>query len=114
MLRIPGSPKSLCDGLTRRDATLQFTLARDEGLEEATDPAMLEWAAAHGLLLLTHDRRTMPAFAFERVASGLAMLGVFIVDNEMPVGKAIEELLIAAHCLSPEECRNVVMYFPLR
>jgi hypothetical protein len=42
----------------------------------------------------------MPAFACERVASGLAMLGVFIVDNQMPVGKAIEELLIAAHCLS--------------
>jgi hypothetical protein len=41
------------------------------------------------------------------------MPGVFVVSDEMPVGQAIEELLIAAHCLSPEECEDIVRYFPL-
>ena len=36
----------IVDGLTRRDATLEFTLARDVGLAEAADPTVLEWAAA--------------------------------------------------------------------
>ncbi len=41
------------------------------------------------------------------------MSGVFLVSNEMPVAKAIDELLIAAHCLSEDECRNLVRYFPM-
>jgi hypothetical protein len=82
-------------------------------LAEATDPLILEWAAEHGLVLLTHDRKTIPPFAHDRVAAGLPMPGAFLVSSEMPVGQAIDELLVAAHCLSPEECNNVVRYFPM-
>jgi len=31
----------------------------------------------------------------------------------MPVGQEIDELLIAAYCLSKDDCRNLVRYFPL-
>ena len=41
------------------------------------------------------------------------MSGVFLVDDQMPIGAAIDELLIAAHCLSAEECKNLVRYFPI-
>jgi predicted nuclease of predicted toxin-antitoxin system len=92
---------------------LEFTHVRDVGLAEAVDPTILEWAAAHGLVLLTHDRRTMIPFAYERVAAGLPMPGVFLVNDDMPVGKAIDEVLIAVRCLSEEECKNVVWYFPM-
>ncbi|MGO8750309.1 MAG: DUF5615 family PIN-like protein [Thermoguttaceae bacterium] len=105
--------EDIVDGLTRRDQTLEFTYARDEGLAEADDPTILEWAARHGLVLLTHDRKTVPPFAYDRVASGLAMPGVFVVAGNMPVGGAIHELLVAVHCLSPEECKNLVSYFPM-
>ncbi len=30
--------------------------------------------------------------------------GVFLVSDDMPIGHAIDELLIADHCLTPEEC----------
>ena len=43
----------------------------------------------------------------------MPMPGVFLVDNEMPVGQAIDELLIAAHCLSEDECRNFLRYVPM-
>jgi predicted nuclease of predicted toxin-antitoxin system len=52
--------QDIVDGLTRRDPTLEFTHVRDVGLAAAPDPKVLEWAAAHGLVLLTHDRRTIP------------------------------------------------------
>jgi predicted nuclease of predicted toxin-antitoxin system len=103
----------IVDGLTRRDTTLAFTHVRDVGLAAAPDPTILEWAAAHGLVLLTHDRRTIPPFAYDRVAAGLPMSGVFLVNDDMPVGQAIDELLIAAHCLTSEECKDVVKYFPM-
>ncbi len=100
-------------GLTRRDATLRFTPVRDVGLAAAPDPTLLEWAAMRSLILLTHDRRTIPPLAHARVAVGLPMPGVFVVSSNMPVGQAIDQLLIAAYCLSPDECKDVVKYFPL-
>ncbi len=76
----------IIDGMTRRDPSLEFTHVRDIGLAEAPDAVVLERAAASGLILLTHDRKTIPAFAFARVADGLLMPGVFLVSGEMPIG----------------------------
>ncbi len=39
--------------------------------------------------------------------------GVFLVSDDMPIGHAIDELLIAAHCLTPEECKDIVEYLPM-
>jgi predicted nuclease of predicted toxin-antitoxin system len=103
----------LVDGLTRRDAALEFAHVRDVGLAAAPDPIILEWAGTHDLVLLTHDRQTIPPFAYSRVAAGLPMPGVFLVSDDMPIGHAIDELLIAVRCLSPEECKDIVTYFPL-
>ncbi len=101
----------IVDGLTRRDSTLVFTHVRDVGLEAEPDQVVLEWAAARGLVLLTHDRKTIPPFAYSRVGAGLAMPGVFLVSDAMPISQAIDELLIAAQCLSADECTNLVRYF---
>jgi predicted nuclease of predicted toxin-antitoxin system len=103
----------IVDGLTRRDSTLEFNHLRALSLAGAPDPEILEWAASNDCVLLTHDRKTIPSFAYARVAAGLPMPGVFLVDCEMSIGHAIEELLIAINCLSEEECKNVVRYFPL-
>ena len=42
----------IVDGLTRRDPDLEFTHVRDVGLASTPDPTILEWTAAHGLVLL--------------------------------------------------------------
>ena len=77
--------EDIVDGLTRRDPSLEFTYLRDVGLADATDPAILEWAATHGLVLLTHDRKTIPPFAYARVAAGLPMPGVLLVSSRLPI-----------------------------
>jgi len=105
--------EDIVDGLTRHDADLEFIYIRDVGLRAAPDPIILEWAATHGLVLLTHDRKTIPTFAHARIIRGLPMAGVFLVSDQMRVGRAIEELLIAIHCLSPDECKGIVRYFPM-
>jgi hypothetical protein len=103
----------IVDGLSRRDPSLNFTFARDVGLAAAIDPVLLEWAALRGLILLSHDAKTIPPAAYARVAAGQAMPGVFLVDDLMPIGQAIEEVYIAAHCLTADECKDIVIYFPL-
>jgi predicted nuclease of predicted toxin-antitoxin system len=99
--------------MTRRNPSVEFTHVRDIGFAEAPDPLVLERAAANGLVLLTHDRKTIPPFAYARVTDGLPMPGVFLVSGDMPIGQAIDELLTAAQCLSSAECKDTVTYFPL-
>ena len=101
------------EGLTRRQPDLDLVHVRDVGLAAAPDSALLEWAATHGRVVVTHDRRTIPACAYARVADGQLMPGVFLVSDQMPTGQAIDEILLAIHCLSPEECKDIVRYFPL-
>ncbi len=103
----------IVDGLSRRDPSLSFTFVCDVGLATALDPILLQWAALRGLILLSHDAKTIPPAAYARVAAGQAMPGVFLVDDLMPIGQAIEEIYLAVHCLTAEECKDIVMYFPL-
>ena len=103
----------IVDGLRRRDPSLELLHVRDVGLAAAPDSKILEWAAAQGRVLLTHDRRTVPACAYSRVAAGQPMPGVFLVNDDMPIGQAIDEILLAVYCLSPDECKDIVKYFPL-
>jgi predicted nuclease of predicted toxin-antitoxin system len=103
----------ILEGLLRREAGLDIEHVRDLGLDAATDTTILETAARLGRVLLTHDRRTVPAFAYSRVAAGQPMAGVFLVSDDMPIGQAIDQILIAVHCLSTDECKDIVKFFPL-
>jgi len=53
------------------------------------------------------------SFAYARVAAGLPMPGVFLVSDNMAISQTIDELLIAVNCLSSDECKDIVKYFPL-
>jgi predicted nuclease of predicted toxin-antitoxin system len=100
-------------GLYRRRPDLDVVRVQDVGLGATSDLDVLAWAAAEGRILLTHDRDTLPKFAYDRVRAGQPMPGVFLVSDQMPVGQAIDEILLAAECLAPAECKNFVRFFPL-
>jgi len=76
--------------------SLDIVRAQDAGLIGCEDPEVLEWTATEGRVLLTHDASTMSAFAYERIKSGLAMPGIFDISQDMPIGQAIEEILLIA------------------
>lgn len=57
-------------GLLRRKADLDIVRIQDAGLSGADDPAVLEWAAQHGRVLLTHDVNTITRHALERMETG--------------------------------------------
>jgi predicted nuclease of predicted toxin-antitoxin system len=77
-------------GLYRRRPDLDVVRVQDVGLSAAADPDVLEWAAAEGRVLLTHDRETMPNFAYQRVRAGQPMPGVFLVSDQTPTGQAVD------------------------
>jgi hypothetical protein len=100
-------------GLLRQLPTLDIVRVQDVGLVEADDPVILEWAASQGRILVTHDRKTVPRLAYERVRLGQTMPGVFVVSPAMSIGQGIDELALAAECLTAEECADLVKFIPL-
>jgi len=100
-------------GLIRRQANLDLVRTQDLGLLGADDPSVLAWAATEGRILLTHDRATMPDFAYQRVQAGLQMPGGFITGDRMPIGQAIDDLFLLAHGSEMGEWEGVVLYLPL-
>jgi hypothetical protein len=100
-------------GLLRRRPDFDIVRVQEVDLGGADDPAVLDWAAQEGRILLTHDVNTVTKFAYERVTAGLAMSGVIEVRRNIPLSVVIEDLLLIAEASSPEEWENGVGYLPL-
>lgn len=100
-------------GVLRRNPGLDIVRAQDAGLAGADDPEVLEWAAREGRVLFTHDASTMTGHAYDRVLAGLTMPGLFEVSQSLPVGRAIEEILIVAELSLEGEWVGQVRYLPL-
>lgn len=72
-------------GLFLRQPNLDLLRVQDVGLREVDDLEILDWAAINEHIVLTHDRATMPDFAYERLLRGAQMLGLFLVNDRMPI-----------------------------
>lgn len=101
-------------GLLRRKPELDIVRVQDIGLSGSEDPRILEWAAQEGRILLTHDVATITHYAYERIRDQKTMPGVFEVSRSVPIGEAIEDLLLIAECSLDGEWENQVRYLPLR
>lgn len=83
------------------------------GLASRPDEDVLDWAAQHDRIVLTHDRNTMIAIAYARVTAGKPMPGLFVMDSDIAVGTGIHELATIALCSSHEEWNGLVVFLPL-
>jgi Domain of unknown function (DUF5615) len=100
-------------GLLRRHPELELVRVQDVGLMQTPDPDILEWAASAMRVLLSHDVSTVPPAAYQRVADGKPMPGVFIVPDRMPIGQAIDEIVFLSLDLEPDEWKDQVLFLPL-
>ena len=108
------STTGIVRGLLRLLPTLDIVRVQDAGLHGKRDSEILEWAASESRILLTHDSSTMTKHAYARVDSGKQMPGVIEVGQEIPIGKAIADLMLIATCSVEGEYMGQVRYLPLR
>ena len=101
-------------GVRLRDPDIDLVRVQDVGLSGADDPSVLEWAAGHRRILLTHDVATITAFAYERVRAGKPMPGVFEVGRTVALRSAIEDIVLLAIYSEDGEWEGQVRYLPLR
>lgn len=99
-------------GMFLRQRDLDLVRVQDVGLQELDDPTILSWAADNERIVVTHDRATMPDFAYERVANEKIMPGLFVVNDRISVGQAIDELLLYVMYTEQHEWNNKVLYIP--
>jgi hypothetical protein len=100
-------------GLLRREPCVELVRVREVGLEERSDAEVLEYAAGHDFLVVSHDVNTMTAAAYERVRSGLPMLGLFMVPQAAPIARVIDDLLLIWAASEAPEWRQQVIFLPL-
>jgi hypothetical protein len=100
-------------GLKLRLLGLDYVVAQAAGLRGVDDGALLSWAAAHGRVLVTHDLKTIPRHAYERGEAGRPVPGIIAIPKDLPVGQAIEEMVIIIECCPENEFEDVVFYLPL-
>jgi hypothetical protein len=101
-------------GILRRNSKVDIVRVQDAGLSGRDDRAVLEWAAQENRVLLTHDVATITKFAYERVADGKMMPGVFEVSRAVSVHIAIEDILLLAEYSLDGEWEGQVRYLPLK
>jgi hypothetical protein len=103
----------ILQGLSDRTTEADVVRAHDVGLASADDRTLLAWAAENGRIVFSQDVNTLVGFAYQRVAAGQPMPGVLEVPQTMPIGRAVEDLVLIAECGRPEEFDLQVRFLPL-
>jgi len=105
----------ILEGLRGRLPYLDIIRVQDTELYQLPDPELLEQLAAQGCILLTHDIKTIPGFAYARVNTGLRLPGVIAVRRlGISIGEAVDELELMVGAGQPSDFENQVRYVPLR
>jgi hypothetical protein len=106
--------RAIVRGVLRAHPGIDIVRVQDVGLRTQGDTEVLNWAAAEGRILLTHDAQTMPSHAYERVRNMLPMPGIFVVQQDESISRIIEEIALLAECSLEDEWDKQVNYLPLK
>lgn len=104
---------SIAGGCRRRESSIDFLSANDANLEGVSDPDVLALAAAEDRILVSHDFQTMPRHFGDFLQACGSSPGLILVPQHMPIGDAIEELLLIWGASGAEEWRDRWQALPL-
>ena len=99
-------------GIRERIPELDCVATYEIGIGAYSDPQLLIWAANEDRVVLTHDAKTFPIFAYNRMAKGEKMSGVIVVSDQTPIGQAIDELELIILGRFENEWENNVTRIP--
>ena len=101
---------AIVTGLRRRASGIDLVRVQDVGLSHTPDPLILEWAGRERRVLVSRDRNTMRRDAEARLAQGLPMAGLIILDEFISVGKAVVELETLALAGNPGDLDGQILF----
>ena len=108
----PTYNEEIVAGVVRQEPDIDFQTAIEANLHGLPDEEVLAYAAQEARILVTHDRRTMPAH-FANFIVNRTSPGTFIISQKTSVRDAIEELLLLWSASEQEEWENLIVDLPL-
>jgi len=107
------SNQKIVAGLLLREPLIDFELPQHVIPEKMGDPQVLELSSARGRVLVTHDVRTMPEHFSDFLLADQSCAGMILVPKKMPIGAAIDDLLLIWQVSEAEEWINQMRRLPL-
>jgi len=103
------------DQLFRREPEMVVLCIGDEAAPPlgTPDSEILEWLEEHKYLLVSRNRRTMPAHLQVHLEKGRHVPGILLLRRGVTIGQVIEELLLIWHASEVQEYRDQIKYLPL-
>ena len=77
------------------------------------DPAILRWCDEHDFVLVTNNRRTMPAHLAAHLGEGRQVPGIVVLGPRLSLSETIDNLRDAATLSLPDEYRDQFRHLPL-
>ena len=100
-------------GLRRAAPQIDARSVIDVGLAGRPDREILTWAATEGWLLVTRDVHTMTAEHAAFVEGGQGSFGVVFIPHDVPIGRAIADLILICEASTAADWANRTDFLPL-
>lgn len=100
-------------GLRRRIPSVEIVRVQDTEMEGYPDQQLLDWAAKHDYLILSHDVNTMRGYFYDRVKAELPVPGLFLVHGSQPIGAVIDSLALIVSASESSEWEGAIHFLPL-
>lgn len=102
--------------LLQQDVTMVVWRVGDVGAPPrgTLDPEILVWCQENSFILVTNNRKSMPPHLQDHLAQGNHIPGILVLNDDMSIGDAIEQLALIWAASLPEEYRDLIIYLPLR
>ena len=111
---VPGGQrlrKAILRGVVRSEPRIDFHSAQAARLDGVPDPEVLGLSADAGRILISHDFQTIPRH-FQQFTRDRRSPGVLLVRQDLPVGRAVETLLLIWEASEPDEWVNRICLLP--
>jgi hypothetical protein len=104
----------IVDATLRREPRIDFQTAQAARLDGLDDEAVLHQAASQSRILVSHDKRTMPAALASFVASGGTSPGVLLViPQSAPIREVVEALILIWADDRANDWTNLIAKIPI-
>jgi Domain of unknown function (DUF5615) len=101
--------------LLKRKPELTIWAIGDPGTppKGALDPDILVWCERHEFILVTNNRRSMPAHLTDHLNNAQHIPGIFALKPKSSFGEILTDLILIAEVDAPIEFSDRITYIPL-
>lgn len=103
--------KAIVRAVVRREPAVDFRSAQSARLDHVPDPQVLMGSAQTGRILVSHDFQTMPEH-FREFALEHHTPGVFLIPQDLPIGLAVDTLILVWAATDANEWENRLCLVP--